>query len=62
MAFIIIYFIIGLTTFLVDNYFITNFLVPRYEKEWQKKLEMISAKVFVVIFWPIWIYKRQKNK
>jgi hypothetical protein len=61
MAFII-YFIIGLTTFLVDNYFITNFLVSRYEKEWQKKLEMISAKVFVVIFWPIWIYKRQKNK
>jgi len=62
MAFIIIYFIIGLTTFLVDNYFITNFLVSRYEKEWQKILEMISAKVFVVIFWPIWIYKRQKNK
>lgn len=62
MGLVILHFIIGLATLLIDNYLITNFLVSRYEKKWQQKLEMIAAKVFVVIFWPIWIYKRQKNK
>ena len=56
-----LYLFVGIVTLVIDNYFISNFLVSRYEKPLQQKLEMLSAKIVVVIFWPIWIYKRQKH-
>lgn len=58
---IFLYFFIGIATLVIDNYFISNFLVSRYQKPLHQKLEMIAAKIFVVIFWPIWIFKRQKH-
>lgn len=58
---IFIYIFVGIVTLVIDNYFISNFLVSRYEKPLYKKLEIIAAKIFVFIFWPVWIYKRKKH-
>jgi hypothetical protein len=58
---ILLYLFVGIATLIIDNYFISNFLVSKYQKPLYKKLEMIAAKIFVVIFWPVWIFKRQKH-
>jgi hypothetical protein len=58
---ILLYLFVGIATLIIDNYFISNFLVSKYQKPLFKKLEMVTAKIFVVVFWPVWIFKRQKH-
>jgi hypothetical protein len=62
ISIILFYIFVGILTLIIDNYFISNFLVSKYQKPlYKNKLEMIAAKIFVVTFWPVWIFKRQKH-